>query len=52
MPPVTVAVSAAEFPTIIELGDSVVVIVGVAFPTERVSEPQALSETPLLVSPL
>jgi hypothetical protein len=44
--------SAAELPTIIELEESEVVIVGVAFPTERVSEPQALVETPLLASPL
>jgi hypothetical protein len=35
-----------------EVGESEVLIFGVAFPTERVSEPQALSETPLLVSPL
>jgi len=52
VPPVIVAVSATEFPTSIELADRAVVIEGVAFPTERDSEPQRLVETPLLASPL
>jgi len=51
-PPETVALSETELPTIVELVDSEVLTVGVAFPTVKDSEPQVLVAGLLFESPL
>src|SRR5713101_355500 len=51
-PPDTVALALAEFPTMIVVADSDSAAMGAAFPTVRVSVPQALDANWLLASPL
>jgi hypothetical protein len=51
-PPDTVALAFAEFPTTIVVAETNSAIIGAAFPTVRVSVPQALIAILLLASPL
>jgi hypothetical protein len=51
-PPDTVALALAEFPTTIVVAETNSATVGVAFPTFKVSDPQALVTMLLLASPL